>query len=372
MPKGRRYYFMWRKRILRAMIFISVIVAIAASTSVLAFAASSIDTIKLVSEVTDSINNLKEKELDIVFTPSEYTEATFETAAYAVDPASFDVASDEEYGFVNLIVTIPNDSTTPTIEPTFLAETPTMETEPDEDSVVVQTVLNDDPLAINLIETHENGTKVYSFKNGTYTVPYNPVGNEAQVSESGYVEKILEVPQYFQQAYHKTKYGSHGTVSSHGCGITSCAMVYTYLLDRWIMPDELAETYGRYNTPVGSDYALFTKSAEDFGLGVQVTYKWEDVVTALENGSVVIANVQSDTIFTSGGHFIVYYGITDDGKILINDPSIYNYGQWSSKALTEGFANGFDQKYCKYSFPCWIYSPKDIEFVASVSEINNT
>ena len=149
-------------------------------------------------------------------------------------------------------------------------------------------------------------------------------------------------------------------------------MVYTYLLDRWIMPDELAETYGRYNTPVGSDYALFTKSAEDFGLGVQVTYKWEDVVTALENGSVVIANVQSDTIFTSGGHFIVYYSITDDGKILINDPSIYNYGQWSSKALTEGFANGFDQKYCKYSFPCWIYSPKDIEFVASVSETNNT
>lgn len=21
----------------------------------------------------------------------------------------------------------------------------------------------------------------------------------------------------------------------------------------------------------------------------------------------------------------------------------------------------FDQKYCKYSFPCWIYGPKDIE-----------
>ena len=365
---------MWRKRILRAMICITIIMALVASTSILTFAAKSIDPEEVINEITNSIDTLKEREVAITFTvpeTTELTEATQETT-YPVSEASFDTASSEEYGFVNLIVTIPNETEAPATEPMLLAVEETISvTEVEEDSVVVQEVLSDDPLAINLVETHGDGTKVYNFKGGIYTVPYNPIGNVAQVSKSGYVEKITEVPQFFQQSYPKKNYGSHGTVSSHGCGITSCAMVYSYLLDRWLMPDELAETYGRYNTPVGSAYALFTKTAEDFGVSVEVTYNWEDVVNALENGSVVIANVQKESIFTDGGHFIVYYGITDEGKILINDPSIYNYGQWAGTALTEGFESGFDQKYCKYSFPCWIYAPKDIELVASLSVNNN-
>ena len=213
------------------------------------------------------------------------------------------------------------------------------------------------------MEEHEDGTRIYSFNGSLYTIPANLLKRNAMTSEDGYVERVTEVPHYIQQSYPHTNYGGYGTISSHGCGITCCAMVYSYLLDREIRPDELAEKYGGYNTEVGSSYTLFPDSAEDFNLEVTTSYSWEEVEEALKNGCIVIANVRSDTIFTQGGHFIVYYGISEDGKIFINDPNIYNYGEWSYNALKEGFKNGFDPKYCKYSFPCWIYSPKDINAI---------
>lgn len=249
-------------------------------------------------------------------------------------------------------------------EPTLEETVETMPTEPEQ---IVEKIedIDADPTKIIEIDRLDDGTKIMRFKKGNYTIPNIPVNEMAGVSESGYVEKIYNVPHYLQQSYADTKYGNHGTVSSHGCGIASCAMVYSYLLDTEIMPDELAEKYGRYNTPVGSDYGLFKASAKDYGLEVKDVYNWQSVEEALKNGCIVIANVRKDTIFTQGGHFIVYYGITDDGKILVKDPSIYNYGEWSNIYLKEGFANGFDPKFVKYSFPCWIYSPKDLNVIAS-------
>lgn len=224
----------------------------------------------------------------------------------------------------------------------------------------------DDYRAISFVEELEDGTRIYSFKGGEYTIPANHLERDPMIRDDGYIEKITDVPHYIQQSYPKTNYGGYGTVSSHGCGITSCAMVYSYLLDCEIRPDVLAKKYGRYNTEVGSAYSLFDDSAADFNLGVKKSYSWIEVEEGLKNGCVVIANVQGNTIFTDGGHFIVYYGITDDGKILIKDPSIYNYGQWSSNALKEGFKNGFDPKFCNYSFPCWIYYPKDVDAITDV------
>ena len=357
---------MWRKRTLRTLIVLATIAAILASTTVLAYAASGIDTQMLVNEFTETINIFMDKDIEIVFTKNEETvnedpEPCEPVVYHKTEPiqgvsllsTTNESIPEETYPIVEDFM-IPED---------YMAEIATIPVQ-HEIPTLVQTLEDDDPLAIRLLETWEDGTSVYTMSNRTYTIPYLPVGNTPKISSRGYVEKIPEVPHYIQQSYPYTNYGNHGTVSSHGCGITSCAMVYTYLLDQVIMPDELAEEYGRYNTKVGSDYKLFSQSAEDFGLDVEMVYNWQAVEEALKNGQVVIANVRSDSIFTDGGHYIVYYGITDEGKILIHDPNIYNYGQWSLPALTEGFKNGFDQKYCKYSFPCWIYGLKDIENLA--------
>lgn len=332
---------MWRRKAWRASITLALIAATFIVASVKANAVpNNLDT----AEETQIVN----------------TQETFEN-----NPVLETVAPTVE--------TIPEETVQALTEPAFEEETEHIaETIPEEtEEVIVETTEPEevDPLAIIELEVQEDGTRILSFKNGgLYTVPKVVTRTEPMVSESGYVEKIVEFPHYLQQSYPRTNYGNHGTVSSHGCGITSCAMVYTYLLDREIYPDELAAEYGRFNTPVGSDYALFETSAADLGLEVTRSYIWEEVVEALENGCIVIANVRSDTIFTQGGHYIVYHGITEDGRILIKDPNIYNYGQWTHKGLSEGFKIGFDPKYVRYSFPCWIYSPKDIEEVASNAE----
>ena len=239
-----------------------------------------------------------------------------------------------------------------------------------DDDVVIpeETVdLDAEPLKIIQIDEYEDGTKVYRFKRGNYTIPYVTYRTEQHVTESGYVEKFIDVPHYLQQSYEGVAYGNYGTISSHGCGITSCAMVFSYLLDREILPDKLAEEYGRFNTSVGSDYALFETSAADYGLSVQRVWDWESVEEALKNGCVVISNVRKN-LFTKGGHYIVLYGINEEGRVFVNDPNIYNYGEWSATALKDGFKNGFEQKYVKYSFPCWIYSPKDMDAIVANAE----
>lgn len=170
-------------------------------------------------------------------------------------------------------------------------------------------------------------------------------------------EQITEVPLYFQADYPHVPYGRYGSVASHGCGITCVAMAFTYLLDYEILPDELALEFGHYNTEHGSYHSLFPDSAEVYGLTGEQTYDWETVVEALEAGHIVIANPTQD-IFTDGGHFILLYGITDEGRILVHDPNKYNYTK--SWTLKDGFENGFDQKYLKWCSPFFIYQLKDI------------
>ena len=74
-------------------------------------------------------------------------------------------------------------------------------------------------------------------------------------------------PLYNQKDYNDP-YGQYGTVSTHGCGITSLAMVATYLLDNPnLTPDVLAKQFGRYNTEGGSAWSLFGDSAKELGIG---------------------------------------------------------------------------------------------------------
>ncbi len=311
--------------------------------------------------IIDEIGEVKEKieEQNEVATVTKVTQNEETTA----------VGIQGKEALVEMISVNPTPLETESIE-TEATEPEVSETEPTEvpreEFVLPQEEDLEDWLHITLVETKEDDTRIYSLNNRLYTVPDVIVNEEPRVTDSGYVEKIYNVPQYFQQAYPKTRYGNHGTVSSHGCGITSIAMVYSYLLDEEITPDRMAEEYGKYNTEHGSAWSLFEAAAEDYGIQVTRVHLWQDVVEALENGCVVISNVR-ENLFTAGGHFIVYYGITEDGKVLVRDPNIYNFGEWSANALKEGFYNGFEDKYVKYSFPCWVYAPKDLDAIANAA-----
>lgn len=191
---------------------------------------------------------------------------------------------------------------------------------------------------------------------------------EKQDTENNYVENIPEVPLYNQLDYYQTRYGD-STISRSGCGITCYAMVLSYLLDREIFPDELAAMYHQYKVEGGSAHTLFTDTQDEWGVVVQDCY-WEEawgegkVMEALQNGQPIIANVHADSAFTDDGHFIVLYGLTDDGKIMVRDP---NGGNYTEKAfLIECFANGFEPEYFKgITANYFIYEAKNVDVIAN-------
>ena len=161
----------------------------------------------------------------------------------------------------------------------------------------------------------------------------------------------FEMPHYNQFDYDDVLYGSQKggrkTVADRGCGITSLAMVASYLYqDESITPDYLATVYGDPdNNPVdGIDYStlahiMVSVGTEHLGLNMELTYSFKDAIKALQDGKVIIS-LQNPGCFTAvpNGHFVVFRGITEDGRVLVNDPNGYTYARYP-----EYFADGFPQ-----------------------------
>jgi hypothetical protein len=170
--------------------------------------------------------------------------------------------------------------------------------------------------------------------------------------------KALPIPLYNQMDYN-TPYGAYGTVASHGCGITCVAMVAAYHKGEDVSPALLGRLFGNYNTQDGSLWTVFADTASELNIPFEKqTSSWAEAVRALENGKPVVSTQNGNGPFTSGGHFILLTGITEDGRILVNDPNGYNY---SNPALRYGFANGFtqDQITMGSGGAYWIYGAKE-------------
>lgn len=117
-------------------------------------------------------------------------------------------------------------------------------------------------------------------------------------------------------------YGN-GTISSSACGPTSFAMVVSYKKGESITPDQVVAWAGRkfYVSGAGTSWNFFGAAANYYGIGnVQQTGSFDQAYAALQSGRVVICS-QGPGIFTRGGHFIVLRGLSDSGKILVNDPN---------------------------------------------------
>lgn len=178
--------------------------------------------------------------------------------------------------------------------------------------------------------------------------------------------KFVKMPRFNQRFYDETPYGNYGTVASHGCGIVCVSMIATYLTDKIHAPEIMAEQFGDYNTSGGSYWILFQDSAEALGLPFVKSdspngewYDWDTVKEALENGQPVVC-LQRAGLFTRGGHYIVLTGITEDGKIMVNDPNGDNW--FKNDTMIEGFANGFTERQIRAdAVAYWIYGPKEAD-----------
>ena len=147
-------------------------------------------------------------------------------------------------------------------------------------------------------------------------------------------KEYISVPLYYQDDYPDTLYGD-GTVKTSGCSVTAISMIATYLTGYEYLPNELAYYFGgrAINNMARLEYA-----AETLALPYEKPKNWDFTFAELKEGKVAIVLVSENSKFTDSQHFIVLTGVTEDDKILVNDPSAVNYKRWD---LKEGFESGF-------------------------------
>jgi len=139
-------------------------------------------------------------------------------------------------------------------------------------------------------------------------------------------ERFPEVPLYLQQDYPKTYYGGF-ELTKNGCGITSFAMVASYLTDEELTPPEMAGRYGKYSHANGTDGLLFNIESSVLGFYLrEKTYDIRAAKKALEDGYLVVS-IQHPGYWTRGGHYIVCECINEEGLVQVRDSNIYNYSR---------------------------------------------
>lgn len=144
------------------------------------------------------------------------------------------------------------------------------------------------------------------------------------------------VPLYFQTDYPYIRYGS-GTIATDGCSMTCLSMIATYMTDREYTPEQLVYHFGRYGK---TNVERLEYAISQLGLPCEKNFDWRETQRGLQEGKVAIVMENARSPFTSGQHFIVLSGLTDDGLVIIKDPFEPNY---SSDLLKNGFLNGFHE-----------------------------
>ena len=171
-----------------------------------------------------------------------------------------------------------------------------------------------------------------------------PEATEAEDSDSSQssaspakVKTVNGFPLYNQLDYPNKRFGS-GTVATSGCGITSLAMVATYLTGHTFLPDELAGYFGGYGE---NNVQRLEYGAKQMQLPIRKADNIRQIFSAMKEGNIAILLMNHLSIFTESQHFIVLNGMTKDGKYLVADSYAPNYEKWD---LKRGFEEGFSEK----------------------------
>lgn len=173
-----------------------------------------------------------------------------------------------------------------------------------------------------------------------------------------FYERYSTVPLYIQQDYPHLSYGGGDyTIATHGCGICALTMAATYLTDTEHLVEDITYQFQRYGTSVGSSWTLLDDAPAVLGFYSQgrVT-NWEQAKQALEDGLLVVS-LQREGPFTTGGHYILLYGISEDGRVLVRDSDFSNHSE--DYVDTDYYENGFPEEMVyKTNKIFWVLGPK--------------
>ena len=137
------------------------------------------------------------------------------------------------------------------------------------------------------------------------------------------------------------------TIGTSGCAPTCAAMVVATLRYSSITPIDAA-TYALshgYRTPnSGTEWGFFRSYLDAFKIPFEETWSVDRTLAALKSGYMAIT-VAGKGMWTSEGHIILAYGVTDGGRrVLIHDPN--------SEAVQREIADV--NKYKEQCKPFWI------------------
>ena len=166
-------------------------------------------------------------------------------------------------------------------------------------------------------------------------------------------ERFPDLPLYLQQDYPDAPFGAY-KLSTHGCGITTLAMVASYMADDELTPVEMAATYGYYCGERGSEIVMFDDTPAEMGFYAQGrSSSWSEMNEALKNGQVVVS-LQWFGYWTRGGHYLAIIGMTDDDRYVVRDSNLLNYKR-ILKHAEDSHSRGSIAEAGQYY---WIYDPK--------------
>ncbi len=174
----------------------------------------------------------------------------------------------------------------------------------------------------SLADLYERNEEARDFVLGYLDYKGNP--DEIDISEE--VEQGT-IPHFLQwdKRWGYEQYGNN-FLAVTGCGPTCLSMVYCGLTgDDSMNPYEvakLAEQKGYYVEGSGSLWTIMSDFASnDLGLDVtEVPFDEEHILAELDQGHPIIC-IMGAGDFTDTGHFIVLYGVTEEGRILVRDPN---------------------------------------------------
>lgn len=156
---------------------------------------------------------------------------------------------------------------------------------------------------------------------------------------------------YNQGDYNHTFSGPGGTntIKSAGCGPTSLAICISTLTGRRVTPIQVADwgaKQGLYIQGEGWSHSCPGIMANHWGLKCKkIARSKKDLKGVLKKGQLVVA-VMGPGHFTSGGHYIVLYGLNSKGQILVSDcGSRARNGAWNFDTVFNETKDGYWQIY---------------------------
>ncbi len=158
-------------------------------------------------------------------------------------------------------------------------------------------------------------------------------------------ERFPKAPLYFQQDYPDTMYGNYPLVR-YGCGVTTMAMLVSYMTDDEWTPPEMCELYGSYCGQKGTAWSMFTEVPVDRGFYCdRMVHTWSQALDALKDGYMVVT-LQNGGYWTAGGHYLLLHNLIDvetdetdengnpiiETKVQVWDSNVKNYKRLTGHA----------------------------------------